>query len=129
MKHYDLVVVGGGLAGVAASVSAAREGLSVLLLEQTGSLGGSMSNSLVYPYMKFTLPHSQRVLSAGIFSEMRQRHEAYGDTSWEPYKFVFDDMVTEAGVDVIFHAQVFDVGTDGKKIKSVFKWRVEMQSA
>ncbi|MBE7042714.1 MAG: FAD-dependent oxidoreductase, partial [Ruminococcaceae bacterium] len=33
MKQYDLIVAGGGLTGVAAAVSAAREGLSVLLIE------------------------------------------------------------------------------------------------
>ena len=36
---YNLVVVGGGLTGVAAAVSAAREGLTVLLVEKAGCLG------------------------------------------------------------------------------------------
>ena len=44
MKHYQLIVVGGGISGVAAAVSAAREGVSVLLIEKFGSLGGAMSN-------------------------------------------------------------------------------------
>jgi len=44
---YNLVVVGGGLTGVAAAVSAAREGLTVLLVEKSGCLGGAISNSLV----------------------------------------------------------------------------------
>lgn len=39
MKHYDLIVAGGGLTGVAAAVSAARDGLSVLLIEKSGCLG------------------------------------------------------------------------------------------
>ena len=51
MKKYDLIVVGGGISGVAASVAAARDGLSVLLVEKTGCLGGAMSNSLVYPFV------------------------------------------------------------------------------
>ena len=53
MKKYDLIVVGGGLTGVAAAVSAAREGLKVLLAERTGWLGGAMSNSLVFPFMRW----------------------------------------------------------------------------
>lgn len=53
MKKYDLTVVGGGFTGVAAAVSAARNGLSVLLIEKAGSLGGAMSNCLVYPFMPF----------------------------------------------------------------------------
>ena len=34
MKKYNLIVVGGGLTGVAAAVAAARQNLSVLLVEQ-----------------------------------------------------------------------------------------------
>lgn len=40
MKHYNLIVAGGGLTGVAAAVSAAKEGMQVLLVERMGSLGG-----------------------------------------------------------------------------------------
>lgn len=119
MKTYNVVVVGGGISGVAAAVSAAREGLSVLLVEKFGSLGGAMSNSLVYPFMKYSMNNRTVLLSDGIFTEMRNRKEAYQDTSWESYKFVFDDMVTEAGVDVLFHTSVFEVCSEDRKIKSV----------
>lgn len=119
MKKYNLVVVGGGIAGVAAAVSAAREGLSVLLVEKFGSLGGAMSNSLVYPFMKFSMYDGKELLSDGIFTEMRKRKDKYDDTSWETYKFVFDDMITEAGVDVLFHSAVFEANTQERMIKSV----------
>ena len=36
MQNYDLIVVGGGLSGVCAAVSGAREGLNVLLIEKSG---------------------------------------------------------------------------------------------
>ncbi|MBR6680226.1 MAG: FAD-dependent oxidoreductase [Clostridia bacterium] len=121
MQKYDLIVVGGGISGVAAATTAAREGLSVLLIEKFGSLGGAMSNSLVYPFMKhyLRLNGEKQFLSASIFSEMKERREKYNDISWETYKFVFDDMVTEAGVDVIFHSDVFETVTDGRMIRSV----------
>jgi hypothetical protein len=120
MKKYDLVVIGGGISGVGAAVCAAREGLSVLLIEKFGSLGGAMSNSLVYPFMCHALKgDNARALSAGIFSEMKARREKYNDLSWETYKFVFDDMVTEAGVDVLFHATVFDAISENRQVKSV----------
>jgi len=119
MKKYNLVVVGGGISGVAAAVSAAREGLSVLLVEKFGSLGGAISNSLVYPFMRFSMHNGKKLLSDGIFTEMRERKDKYSDTSWEAYKFVFDDMVTEAGVDVLFHSAVFEAETLDRKIKSV----------
>ena len=120
MKKYDLIVVGGGIAGVAAAVSAAREGLSVLLIERTGQLGGAMSFSLVYPFMLyFTKDAERRILCGGIFTEMRERFAKYGEKSWEFYKFVFDDMVTEAGVQVLFHANVFEVRTEGRRLSGV----------
>lgn len=121
MKKYDLIVAGGGISGVAAAVSAAREGMSVLLVERDGCLGGAMANMLVFPFMKYSMPAEEgvRLLSDGIFTEMRRRKEQYNDPSWECYKFVFDDMVTEAGVDVLFHAAVFDVRAEGRRIKSV----------
>ena len=53
MKKYDLVVCGGGLAGVGAAVAAAREGLDVLIVERSGSFGGALTNSLVFPFCPY----------------------------------------------------------------------------
>ena len=39
-KSYDVIVCGGGVAGVAAAVSTAKNGLSTLLLEKSNILGG-----------------------------------------------------------------------------------------
>ena len=102
MKTYDLIVVGGGISGVAAATAAAREGMSVLLIEQSGALGGAMSNSLVYPFMSYTVRVNgeRHEISAGIFAEMKQRHADYVDASWETFKLVFDDMLSEAGVTI-----------------------------
>ena len=120
MKKYNLIVVGGGIAGVAAATSAAREGISVLLLEKFGSLGGAMSNSLVYPFMSYRVKGENRWLtSAGIFTEMRERKEKYNDSSWEVYKNVFDDMIAESGADVLFHVNAFEAVTEGRQIKSL----------
>ena len=44
---FDVIVAGGGLAGVAAAVSAARKGKSVLLIEKTICLGGLATIGLV----------------------------------------------------------------------------------
>ena len=45
----DVVVAGGGLAGCAAAIAAAREGLSVCLIEASGVVGGAATNGLVAP--------------------------------------------------------------------------------
>lgn len=47
---YDVVVVGGGVAGVAAAVAAAREGVSVLLIEKSVVLGGLATQGLISWY-------------------------------------------------------------------------------
>lgn len=129
MKKYNLIVAGGGLTGVAAAVSAAREGLSVLLIEKEGSLGGAMTNNLVYPFMEYWTcdpeTNEKKFLSAGIFTEMRERHQKYMKKNHllnfkpEYFKFTLDEMVEGAGVDVLFHGMIFDVTTDNKTVKSV----------
>ena len=54
---FDLVVVGGGIAGTAAAVSAARAGLSVALIQDRPVLGGNGSSEVrVWPEGKTKLP-------------------------------------------------------------------------
>lgn len=129
MKKYDLAVVGGGFSGVAAAVSAAEDGLSVLLVEKAGSLGGAMSNCLVYPFMNFwtndPTTKEKNYLSCGIFEKMRERQRLLEpnakDTRFNPeyYKMALDGMCEDAGVDILFHATLYDVTVDNKKIKSI----------
>ena len=93
---------------------------SVLLLEKFGSLGGAMSNSLVFPFMSYRVRGvGGRLTSEGIFTEMRERKEKYNDANWETYKMVFDDMVSEAGVEVLFHVTAFEAVTECRRIKSL----------
>ena len=129
---YNLVVVGGGLTGVAAAVSAAREGLTVLLVEKSGCLGGAISNCLVYPFMPYwTKPYwgeaakNKKYLSQGIFKEMKERHDKYvtdckdHEFNSEYFKIVLDDMTVESGVTVLFHSVLADVKKQGEKITAI----------
>ena len=70
LKKYDLVVVGGGFAGVAAAVSAERQGIRVLILEKMNCFGSAASNNLVLPFMYYTTNMDGKVcrLSRGIFA-------------------------------------------------------------
>lgn len=132
MMKYNLVVAGGGLTGVAAAVSAAREGMSVLLVEKSGCLGGAASNCLVYPFMPYwtKLPGSKagenkKYLSQGIFKEIKERNDKYvsdcneKEFNSEYLKIVLDDMTSEAGVEVLFHSVVYGVKTSGRQITAV----------
>ena len=55
MKEYDLIVVGGGLSGVAAGVCAAREGAKTLIIEKNSNLGGAAGNCLINPHLEYSL--------------------------------------------------------------------------
>lgn len=131
MKSYNLIVAGGGLSGVAAAVSAAREGLSVLLIESSGSLGGALSEQLVFPFMPFYIddPKTGKIkyLSDGIFRKICLSQEKFEDNhpgfvkefKKEYIKIILDEMIEEAKVDVLFHSVIFDVVAENRKIKSV----------
>lgn len=133
MKKYDLVVAGGGLTGVAAAVSAARQGMKVLLFEQSGSLGGAMANCLVYPFMPYWTLNAEtkkrEFLSAGIFAEMLQRHGKYAPIQFvgdhnscfitDYFKCVLDEILEESGAEVLYHAALYTVTREGRKITSV----------
>lgn len=133
--HFDLLVVGGGQAGCAAALAGAREGLSVLLVESSGSLGGSATVCLVNPYMPYSTTltdadgNERKVdLSDGIFREIHEelnRDEIYGyggngpDFHEETMKVLYDRKMKEAGVTVLFHATLSDAETEGAQLKSV----------
>ncbi len=76
MREYDVLVVGGGNAGCAAALAAARNGARVLLVERYGFLGGTATASMVGPWMTF---HSgdDRIVG-GIAQEMVERLVARG---------------------------------------------------
>lgn len=141
----DVVVLGGGPAGIAASISAARQGRKVALVEKYGFLGGMATAGLVAPFMKIHTIDGKHQIIKGIFEEMIRRMEAEGgaihssrvtmgtplmgflgaghnyDTPFDPesLKRVADAMVAECGVRVFFHAQFLDVIMDGSRITHV----------
>ena len=137
MKKYNVIVVGGGFSGVAAAIAAARENKKVLLIEKSGALGGAANISLVMPYMPYTTKICDSdgntksiALVRGLFKEINDRlysagklvddfNDRIGVFDDEYLKIVLDRMVIESGVDIIFHATLCDVYTEGRKIKAV----------
>jgi len=126
MKKYDLVVVGGGFAGVAAALAAARGGAKVLIVEKSNCLGGAAVNCLVNPFMPYwTEMDGKRVdLSAGIFKEIHDRLEHHNAMSKESFleeelKYILNEMVAEANIDLLFHAYIFKVEKCDEHIASI----------
>ena len=68
-KTYDIIVVGGGRAGIAASLSAARENKSVLLIESSFQLGGLATSGLILFYLPLDDGMGRQV-SFGICEEL-----------------------------------------------------------
>ncbi len=132
MKKYDLIVVGGGFAGVGAAISAARKGLSVLLVEKSNCLGGAATNSFVIPFGGFFSGAEDsngnfRFYSAGIFREIVDNLEKTGGKSaiqgeWfneEYLKLVLNRMVLESGAEILFHARLFESDVKDGQVKSI----------
>ena len=125
---WDLVVVGGGLSGVAAAVSARREGLSVLLIEKSGFLGGAPGTMLINPFMPYaTAVDGKRFeLSRGFFTEFRSLLKEAGgyedgreDIHEEYVKLVLDRLVRKEGITPLFHAVLCGVEKAGEIITAV----------
>ena len=52
---YDVIVAGAGIAGISAAVKASREGVTVLLIEHYGFVGGMSTAGMVSPFMKHSV--------------------------------------------------------------------------
>ena len=117
LEIYDkaeIIVAGGGPSGVAAAVCAARQGKKVILLEQSGSLGGSSILSMVAELMNFD--DGCNFISRGIGEEVFQklhlqneRKREWYNVRYEELKRVYDDMVLDAKVTVMFYSRMVDV--------------------
>lgn len=134
----DVCIVGGGPAGFAAAVAAARTGAKVALVERYGSLGGLFTNGLVLAVYATSdkVDGKWRLYSRGVCEEFMARAEKMspiaatprpeGDRRpWcptinpEAAKVLMDEMAAEAGIDVFFHAWGVDVVLDGKDVRGI----------
>jgi hypothetical protein len=123
-KEVDIFIAGGGPAGVAAGVTAARQGQSVFLAEGHTCFGGMGTAALVPVFLYFT--DGVHFLAAGIGEEiyhsMRSRTHLYLDNAAsvvninsETLKRVYDDLVLESGLDFSFQTRIIGLQMDGKR--------------
>jgi len=141
--EVDVLVVGGGTAGVTATIAAARLGARTLVVERYGFLGGLVTGGPTGMHTFFNCYHDEagspnvpaprkKQLIKGLPQEIVDRlTEAGGGLGHielelakqfvsaltpadpEVYKWLAMEMVLEAGADVVLHSTVCDVITDG----------------
>ena len=74
----DVLVIGGGPAGLCAAIAAARNGADTLLIEQNGYCGGMATAGLVAPFMTCYDSGGTTMLIRGLFEEIIDRLVAVG---------------------------------------------------
>jgi len=130
LRSYDVLVIGGGNAGCAAALAAARHGARTLLVERYGFLGGTATAAMVGPWMTF---HSgEERIVGGIAQEIVDRLVALGGspghlpdasdyvasiTPFDPeiHKALLFDMMRESGVDLLLHAYFLEALRDRER--------------
>lgn len=144
-NKYDVVVVGGGPAGVCAAIAAARNGAKTLLVEQNGFCGGMATAGLVGPFMTCYDAAGETMVIRGLFEEIVDRLVERGFaihpkdimggtafTSWikighdhvtpfesEGLKLVLDEMLQEAGVEILYHTTFLEPILNGSRIVGI----------
>lgn len=135
----DVLVVGGGTAGVAAAVAAARQGARTLLVERYGFLGGTAVSAPVPIFQEGPAVKGQPVIR-GIYAEMKRRLAGYDAIREGPgldvrlgratgsgffeapiLQLVCFDMCEEAKAQVLLHTYLADVlANSGRLTHAVF---------
>ncbi len=141
-KSHDVVVVGGGIGGVCAAVSAARMGASVLLIEKSINLGGLATRGLISWYEPLCDGQGHRMVG-GIGEELIRLAVSVGledlsndwkDPNAEPvapqkrycshfsptfFSLALDRFVLDAGVEMVLDSHATYPVMDGKRLRGV----------
>lgn len=130
IENPDLLVVGGGPAGIAAALSASRCGLKTLIVERCNHLGGLWTGGLVLPLLSThavnRMGEKQKVIF-GIAEEMTLGLRDMGMLIREENpvidpegaKYLFDRMVEDDGIQVLFHCWASNVIVSDHRISAV----------
>jgi hypothetical protein len=141
-EGYDVLVAGGGPAGSAAAVCAARLGAKVLLVEATGSLGGMCTSGLVNTFGP--MGDGERTLVGGFTRELIEAMHERGHLGpevtpeywithynrWIPFdpealKRLLDEYCVEAGVEIRYFTRVIDADVSGHQVNGAIISNIE----
>jgi len=124
----EVLVCGGGPAGLSAAITAARAGADTMLIERFGCFGGVITTVGMETLSWYR--YENKVQESNIGLEFEKLAEKMGGTVKFPYndspcldadmfKIVADSLIKENGVRPLLHTFVVDVIMDGKKIVGV----------
>ena len=129
MYAYDVIVAGGGAAGIGAAVGAAQAGAHTLLIERGSFLGGAATLRSVTTYCGLYLSGNGQAPAQVVFGVAEQvlarlrrldavtpphaAHAVYVVFDPEALKVTLDGVVVDAGVDVMFETDVIDATRRG----------------
>ncbi|MDF2921349.1 MAG: glucose-inhibited division protein [Paenibacillaceae bacterium] len=131
----DVLVVGGGPAGIGAAVAASRAGAKTMLIERYGFVGGNLTVAMVNPLFTFHDVNGKQVIR-GVAGEVAERlvklaaspghvtDLTFDNASMTPFdpegmKLVLLDMLEEAGVEFLLHTTFSDVLKENGRITAV----------
>ena len=120
IKEYDVIVAGSGPAGVAAAISAGRQGAKTLIIESLGRLGGISTSGM--------MSHFTGNVGNRLYHEVLERaaqknyfNNGVKTITIDPefLTLTYIEMLEEAGVDILLYTTVCDVMMDGDLLKGV----------
>lgn len=130
IAETDVVIMGGGPAGVTAAIAAARLGAEVILIERWGHLGGQATGGLVIEFFGASDGPTfewGRKIKAGIYEETVERLKPYNAVTRFPdvlihpeyLKLVYQQMILEAGVKPFAHRLAVGAIVEDDRIQAV----------
>lgn len=124
-KQYDVVIVGGGLAGTCAAIAAARTGAKVALVNNRPVLGGNSSSEVRVWVVGATAHGTQRFArETGIMGELFIENQ-FRNPDGNPYywdQVILDLVRAETNLELFLNTDVRDLQMNGLHIHSVTGW-------